>query len=822
MYYLPINISERRIHICEMSNEKKDPVFGFLFTGDTLFQTNPYGHNELIADHGENLNLEDYHFEVRKEDDIDGKAVYGFFIKKDEDNNDSDNNENAPHRIDPGVPFSVDPDNNSFCTTGVKIKFVRNGSKRIAEDSFIVNIHYNIGEEDFCYSFKGYLASAGDTGNITDAAIDFGSEASQIKVGTSRMNINHVMYEYFYSKTGWHKVPEGDVDIKNGLWQSDKNYDLYRSVYFIHKKPGITKFAEVPNKNGETTFIQALMPLNVEKDYYKDLILLPNLKLMDIMGDANNVMMTPIEAFEGSDILNNTVMSNLTDHEFRQNTLRLILSNLLHCIITKTNTNTVAGKRYLRLVMLMPNVYNQRKVYSIIEGLYRDFDTIVENDEEMARKFAGIEIAVISESDASFLGALQSHNDMITSVPDAPHQYFLIVDAGKGTTDFSIMRASDGNICVWNSLYRGGLPASGHAMTYAIYEAIWAFFKRRKNLDLDTLLREESDRTKILEFMNQMETLKSNYSTFTVQPDDKIELSTTCESLNDVNANIKELIKHGYLVEGTHEIMEKKVDEMSQIVVLNIKKYMISAHRGCKFGRVLLTGRAFMLDAFRNALIKHLNDEGLADENCTKSFNGDELKRLCLDGSMAIGSKFFINNNSELICRPTIVNHWTKRPLSRLIDAVKKILKLLEGGIPDDSLYYDGIEVEDSKNAQITMGLGSSWINGAEHVYYVGRGLLVKSSNGNNRIDELILQNVDDPEEYQLIERLTRESLFPYHPSSICAPNTHQPLYSTKHSSTPTAPTNAIDITNKSDSENPNESGTGKTSGEDKFDFDNM
>ena len=55
MYYLPINISERRIHICEMSNEKKDPVFGFLFTGDTLFQTNPYGHNELIADHGDNL-----------------------------------------------------------------------------------------------------------------------------------------------------------------------------------------------------------------------------------------------------------------------------------------------------------------------------------------------------------------------------------------------------------------------------------------------------------------------------------------------------------------------------------------------------------------------------------------------------------------------------------------------------------------------------------------------------------------------------------------------------------------------------------------------
>jgi len=822
MYYLPINISERRIHICEMSNEKKDPVFGFLFTGDTLFQTNPYGHNELIADHGDNLDLEDYHFEVRKEDDFDGKPVFGFFINKDDETNDSVNNENAPHKIAPGVPFCIDSDNNSFRTTGVKIKFVRKGSKRVADDSFIVNIHFTVDGEDFCYSFKGYLASAGDMGSITDAAIDFGSEASQIKVGTARMDINHVMYDYFYRKKGWHRVPEGDVDVENGLWQSDNNYDLYRSVYFIHKNPGITKFAEVPNKNGEKTFIQALMPLNVEKDYYNDLILLPNLKLMDIMGDANNVMMTPIEVSRNSDLLNNTKMSNLTDLEFRQNALRLILSNLLHCVIASTNANVANGKRHLRLVMLMPNVYNQRKVYSIIEGLYKDFDAIMANDEEMANKYAGIEIAVISESDASFLGALQSHNDMIQSVPDAPHQYFLIVDAGKGTTDFSIMRASDGNICVWNSIYRGGLPASGHAMTYAIYEAVWAFFKRQKNLDLDTLLREEPDRNKVLEFMNLLEIQKANYSTFTVQPDSKITLSSTCASLDDVNTNIKEFIKKGYLVEGTYEIMEKKVDEMSQIIVRNIKKYMNSAHKGCKFGRVLLTGRAFMLDVFKETLIKHLNNESLADENSVKSFNGDELKRLCLDGSMAIGSRFFINNNSELICRPTIVNHWTRSPLARLTNAVKKISKLLEGGIPDDSLYYDGIEVEDSKNVQITMGLGSSWINGAEHVYYVGRGLLVKNINGNNRIDELTLQNEDDPEEYKLIERLARESLFPYHPSSICAPNTHQPLYSTTLSTTPTAPTNATNKTNNSDNKNDNRGGSGKITDDDKFDFDNM
>lgn len=821
MYYLPINISERRIHICELSDEEKAPVFGFLFTGDTLFQTSPHGGNELIAYHGDNIDLEDYHFEARREDDIDGKKVYGFFIVKDSDDNGDEDGEDrfnldGAHKISDDVPFAIDANNKSFRTTGVKVLFKLKGSRRIVDDDFIIKIHFEANGGDFCYAFKGYPAISGEHGNITDAAIDFGSEASQIKVGTSRMNINQVFYEKFYKDKSWHRVKGQNINVDTELWQSDKNHDLYRSVYFIHRNPGDTNFADKPNKSGETTYVQALMPLTVDKEYYEDLLLLPNLKLMDIMEDSSNVMSAPINVPTGSDLLKQTNTSNLSDHNFRQNTLRLILSDLMHCVIANTNANSSNGKRYLRLVMLMPNVYDQKKVYSIVEALYRDFDTIVSNRD--GHKFDGMEVAVISESDASFLGALQSHTDMITSVPDAPHQYYLIVDAGKGTTDFSIMRASDGNICVWNSLYRGGLPASGHAMTYAIYEAVWAFFKRRKGLDIDDLLRKNADRATVRRFMNHLETLKANYSTYKQQPDSRIQLSATCNDLSDVNQNIEEyIIGHGYLVAGTHEIMKEKVAEMSRLVVKSIKGYMTSAHKGRKFGRVLLTGRAFMLKEFQDALVGELAKEGLADTDCIKTLNGDELKKICLDGSTAIGSKFFINNNSELICRPTVINHWSKNPFSLLLRLIGKLGKLLNGTVSDDMFYYDGIEVENSKNTQITMGLGSSWINNAEHIYYVGRGLLVKRTNGNNDIDELTPQKVDDIDDSRMIAQLTKESLFPYYPSSICAPNTHKVLYKAPGSTSPAA-TPVGDTTESTPIVQPQTT----TSSDDKLNFDNL
>ncbi|MBR4198735.1 MAG: hypothetical protein IKQ94_08185 [Bacteroidales bacterium] len=818
-----------------MSDDQTEPVFGFLFTGDTLFQTNPHGKNILISDLGENINMEGYHFEISEGNGINRSLqteiasnitdtcetqqdapninmvkqeksaqacnkVFVFSIVKDSEDNNNKESDNQ-HVIAGNVPFAIDNDNNSFSKSGVKVLFKRNGSKRIIEDDFVIKIQIEIDGETFSYSFKGYPAETGDKGNIAEAAIDFGSEASQIRMDSSPVKINEVFQKNYYSNFHRIGLSQNAVDPKKDLWQSDENHpDLYRSSYFIHKTPEVTKFGDSPNKNGEKTFVQALMPLAVEREYYNDFLLLPNLKLMDLMGNTSEEMMEDIKLDGESELLKDVTMPSLSDPHFRQNTLRLILSNLLHCAIASTNKN----KKYLRLVMLMPNVYDQKKVYNIVEGLYCDFDIMKKDCDDKVKKFQGIEVSVISESDASFLGVLKKHLSWFENVPDAASRYYLIIDAGKGTTDFSVMHPSTGNITVWNSLFRGGLPASGHALTYAIYEAIWAFFKGVKNIDLDDVIR-KADRAAVRDFMDNLEMLKANCSKFSQKPDDKIGISgmdfvkvendVEVVDLSKVNEAIrKKIIEGKCLVEGTKKIMQSKVKEMSDLIVKGIKQYMDSTNNKEKFGRVFLAGRAFMLKEFKDALIKELINNGLVESrDDIKDMPDKELKTICLDGSAALSREYFINNNSELICRPVVsgaflgksnqekgsllesLGKWIKRKANRLGElATPERTNVVE----DEDFYYDGIPITDSKNQKITMGLRSGVLpDYTSHIYYIGRGLLIKKNNGDSVLDTLSEQWANDDKESQMIDRLIRESLFPYYPSSIPKSGTHEPLY---------------------------------------------
>lgn len=782
MYYLPININDRRVHICELKSEtecagNKDwdkPIFGFLFTGDTLFTTGPRGDNELIGRNAPNVPLKDYHIECSKIDDICSLPAYQFsFVEN--------TNEYYDHKFN-NVPFAVNPDAESFSNYGVQIKFRCKGGRKIVEDRFVIRLHFAADDENYYYQFKGYNALSGIAGNITDAAIDFGSEASQVRLGEARININQVLRDNYYKS--FHRLSNTKTVETEDLWQYEKNPTFYKSAYFVHKEPGLTKYADEPNNNKEKSFIQTLLPLKVEPEYYNDLLLLPNLKLLDLLGHSGGAvgasnMSTNIKVMPGSEILykvdtpNMPVNStNMTDADFRQNTLRVILCNLLHCIMANTqpiDSNASKTLRYLRLVMLMPNVYDQKKVYDIVEGLYKDYDTIVDRGRCAGKHlYDGFEVAVISESDAAFLGAITKYNAEFDKLKFPERQYYLIIDAGKGTTDFSIMHTSDNNLCVWNSLYRGGLPASGNALTFAVYEAVWAFFMRTRQINLDELLSNNKEMSFTKEFMDYLEEMKRNYSSFAEKEDSEITpiLAKTISTLGDVNENLKKIIiKKGILVEGTKNIVRDKAILMSKMVVKGISGYMKSQHPKDHFGMVLFTGRGFMLEPFVEEMKKALKESHLITEKTAfTQFNGDALKTVCIDGSTNIGGKFWINNNSELVCKP-------------IIERDKKF-KLFNKSkfLPDDEFFYSGIQISHSKNARLRMGLGVSLLNQTESVHFVGRGLLVKSSH-EDIIDPLVFQQTLDAEDAGIINKLTLESLFPYHSGSIPDPFSHKPLY---------------------------------------------
>ena len=817
MYYLPINIDERRIHICQLSNEKQEqePIFGFLFTTNTLFVTNPNGNAELISEQGKNIDLRDYHFECKKSTTEDDSEIYDFYFKQ----NNNEDQSSSQHIIPDNVPFAIDTNNNSFGDNGVKVLFKTRNRTKVLNKSFMIKIHFEEDDVDYCYSFKGHPAKAD---NIVNAAVDFGSEASQIKIDESPIDIKQILYKNYYDNSQNSYALKDNEKIEKDLWQSDPNTNFYRSNYFISKQPGQTNFGDKPNNNGKKTYIHALLPLTIDKEDYNDLQLLPNLKLMDLLDDfVNKSMSDKIDIPNGSNINEGATINALSDNQFRQSTLRLILSNLLHCVIATPNK----GKQFLRLVMLMPNVYDQQKVYSIVKGLYQDFDIISEGD----NKFTGLEVAVISESDASFLGFLNTRQTQVNDISQYKNPYCLIVDAGKGTTDFSIMRPEKKNNLKWDSLYRGGLPASGNAMTYAIYEALWAFFKRKKDWDLDEELR-KGEKALIGIFINHLETLKANYSNFEeAKTDDQINIPDNTSGtqsiqnsefnetdkpitqngnkskskeektqLKNINTNILEnIIKKKLLVPGTKVIMKNKVNVMSDIIVKGIRQYMTTSEgdkNNKTFCRVIFSGRAFMLKEFQDSLTNKLIEAKLVEnENAITKIDDDNLKKICLDGSMAIGSnaKFIINNNSELICHP-IINAKKKtiwgsiggkiRDIFRSIPEINKTLKnkINQNQSTSSSFYYDGLDINTSGNSIVRMGIGSTILNpNVDHIYYVGDGLLVKYNNNINDdgIVRLTRQHTFDDKDNDTIKQLIKESLFPYHPSSICPEGRHKSLF---------------------------------------------
>ena len=153
MYYLPLTIDARRIHVCKLDylvmpnqngNEDEasfnalNPVFGFIFSSNVLFST--YKQNVfLIPD--KNKKLEGYNIGIKKcSNDYTkyGKTapVYFFDIDKRSHNNTTKNDENN------NTPFHIDERKHNFKNGGYAIRFKERNGTRIAEERFVVCIRY--------------------------------------------------------------------------------------------------------------------------------------------------------------------------------------------------------------------------------------------------------------------------------------------------------------------------------------------------------------------------------------------------------------------------------------------------------------------------------------------------------------------------------------------------------------------------------------------------------------------------------------------------------------------------------------------------------
>ena len=381
----------------------------------------------------------------------DGKGDYQFFIIEDKcivTNDQETNTANITIAIERKTirEISAPIEHKNFNKTGLEIcqNQVRYDLRRIRHNLnrvSTINIHLLDVTEQFQYDFGINVA---DTDHICDIVIDFGSEASQIWT-YCRENGNP-----------WHdgnqmplydNIKKANTSLEsvndNKIYQFDgSDRDLFKSLFFIKNSVGPVL------TSGEFTFINKTDDLLT---ILTNMLALPNLKLME----HENVPV-PLILYNGAPIS----IFQITK-EIRAEILKFFFEHALR------NVNRMAGQDMMacKLTFLVPNTYKQDMLSDVFNNLVNDINNLLkENSNQYNNIRQGIEVTTFSESDASFFGWYTP-----TVFQQFGPERILVVDIGKGTTDFSVLDVRNGNGPVEvERIARSGFVGAGNVMTFAI------------------------------------------------------------------------------------------------------------------------------------------------------------------------------------------------------------------------------------------------------------------------------------------------------------------------------------------------------------------
>lgn len=370
-------------------------------------------------------------------------------------------------------------------------------------------------------SFKLYV---GEQCNIADVTLDFGSEASQMAAfcRTDNLRIRDILplfsnmrntlegslkidpsegksdTEESPAKKGATEeshVKEGTTDAgtleenssENGNNEVFLQYDssdpnLFKSCFFLKKEFTINEFNELrdiiePKNSGILKMLCKEDDVNVLRESYLNVV---NVKISGFGGVS--VPMVSVD--------DNIIPMTEDDIVYRA-CLNTFLYQALKFVEAKNQRKRDGQKmRLLSLRMLMPNVYDHKKTYSTLQAAEAYIKNVIE-----AGKFPSIlavELSAVSESDASLIGLIQATNTQNNSYQEGN---YLILDAGKGTLDFSVIEYEDGK---FSNRYRSGIIGSGNAISYAY---VIAFIREFLKNFPDWPQTEEQQESKIQEFI---------------------------------------------------------------------------------------------------------------------------------------------------------------------------------------------------------------------------------------------------------------------------------------------------------------------------------
>lgn len=773
MYYLPIYVNNRRIHVVKLSQKIESTLFSFLVNSSNHYDvfSLPSASIQLICDdnNSENVDLVNAHYILESVDSAnasqyrhsDNIPIFNVRICGGRGQNNIKDDAKDYFRFGGNLGDTIAPGEEPFT-----LKALFRGEQQLKE--YIMQFTYEtVDNFGLASTYVGAIriCEYADNDALLKASLDFGSEASQIHLSTSRPEVNMNIRDAFVDIVGEDK----DKDYWQGRKGDDKT--LYKSIYHIHKEPAATNFGDMPMQNKEKNFLQSLLPVTAPTTNH---ILLPNLKLVEqLTGLLSLDNITFKESGFMGTVDNGPVTANLSSLKLSNGILRQILCNFL-AVIMKSEP----GKEYMHFILLVPNVYLQEKVNKLVAGLYDDFNLLREND--IFKSYKGIEVSIVSESDASFFGVrARANRNYLQFVKDAN---YLIIDAGKGTTDFSFISQKGSDLNNYSSMYRSGIPASGHVLTYAYYHALRSYFHEQDCGDFfDNIMRmsvgkETSD---ILDFVSLLEQFK--IKSINLVEDHSMDNEAKAlkynhnNTLQALNTFLVKVLNKDKMIPGMKAALDEKIELMTGLLKESIVEYTKNKLKGITCHKVFLTGRAFMLQQFRDAVTKMLVENGVIDTKAGVFYSNDLTKSICTYGAMKVGEQSVVNKNSNMLGCPhlfeetgdvlEVKKNGKKNVFNEFKAWLRKKRRVNEGIGAEMSFdfFYEGLGLKNVRNAVFSLSGMDTLVGTGEkdhlRVYYIGDGYIWKHGGVCKRVD--VVGSISTvPTEVR--ERLVKESVFPF------------------------------------------------------------
>lgn len=444
------------------------------------------------------------------------------------------------------------------------------------------------------------------------------------------------------------------------------------------------------------------------------------------------------------------------------------------------------GDSYIQILVDMTN--NAIKQAKIKKGEIIQLQQLVPNvmpfevqgviRQELQKAFSDyhVDISFFSESDAAFLGYARTHQL-------CPNTTYLIIDSGKCTTDWSIVRCGiDRN---YTSMSSRGFIGAGALISFALLDHIFSLLlnstdeTRRKKFMRKILYGKSTDLFSLRKLLEAIEFIKRTYG-MTYRETENLkglaELGKEVDSLSaETLANY--LFDHPGSYGDGLGIIHAGCNRIIDVLFTQLKEAGFLGEGQC-LEHVILSGRAFRFPLYHKILTERFQAEGIKVENVF--YDSKNAKSQALIGVVDLDRS--INFNSGIYGQIQVLSEFTEQHIvSR--DFLQKSLKSVSAyfsrafgfnQIPDsqsikidEEFLVDGYEIELSDSEYLSYNgrrYKATDCGGKFRLYFTGDHLVLRDKD---RI--IVLQRppyINETELFML--RMSNQSALMYTPQEDC------------------------------------------------------